>query len=295
VTINRFWQEIFGTGIVKTSEDFGSQGTPPSHPELLDWLAVEFRETGWDVKKMLKLMLLSDTYRQSALVTPEKLKKDPENRLLSRGPRYRVDGEVVRDAALAVSGLLDPTVGGPSVKPYQPEGVWEAVAMNGSNTKFYKRDDGQKLYRRSVYWFWKRSAPPASMELFNAPTRENCTVRRERTNTPLQALTTMNDPQFVEASRALAQRAIQAGGGFDERLLYVSSRVLARPFAAKERDVLHRAYVDLQAHYETHAAEAKKLLAVGESKADAAIPAAELGAYTAVANLILNLDEVITK
>jgi hypothetical protein len=295
VTINRFWQEIFGTGIVKTAEDFGSQGTPPSHPELLDWLAVEFRDTGWDVKKMLKLMLLSDTYRQSALVTPEKLKKDPENRLLSRGPRYRVDGEVVRDAALAVSGLLDPTVGGPSVKPYQPEGVWEAVAMNGSNTKFYKRDDGQKLYRRSVYWFWKRSAPPASMELFNAPTRENCTVRRERTNTPLQALTTMNDPQFVEASRALAQRAIQAGGGFDERLLYVSSRVLARPFAAKERDVLHRAYVDLQAHYETHAAEAKKLLAVGESKADAAIPAAELAAWTMLASNVLNLDEALNQ
>ncbi len=295
VTINRFWQEIFGTGIVKTAEDFGSQGTPPSHPELLDWLAVEFRETGWDVKKMLKLMLLSDTYRQSALVTPEKLKKDPENRLLSRGPRYRVDGEVVRDAALAVSGLLDPTVGGPSVKPYQPEGVWEAVAMNGSNTKFYKRDDGQKLYRRSVYWFWKRSAPPASMELFNAPTRENCTVRRERTNTPLQALTTMNDPQFVEASRALAQRAIQAGGGFDERLLYVSSRVLARPFVAKERDVLHRAYVDLQAHYETHAAEAKKLLAVGESKADAAIPAAELAAWTMLASNVLNLDEALNQ
>ena len=295
VTINRFWQEIFGTGIVKTAEDFGSQGTPPSHPELLDWLAVEFRDTGWDVKKMLRLMLLSDTYRQSALVTPEKLKKDPENRLLSRGPRYRVDGEVVRDAALAVSGLLDPTVGGPSVKPYQPEGVWEAVAMNGSNTKFYKRDDGQKLYRRSVYWFWKRSAPPASMELFNAPTRENCTVRRERTNTPLQALTTMNDPQFVEASRALAQRAIQAGGGFDERLLYVSSRVLARPFAAKERDVLHRAYVDLQAHYETHAAEAKKLLSVGESKADAAIPAAELAAWTMLASNVLNLDEALNQ
>ena len=295
VTINRFWQEIFGTGIVKTAEDFGSQGTPPSHPELLDWLAVEFRETGWDVKKMLKLMLLSDTYRQSAAVTPEKLKKDPENRLLSRGPRYRVDGEVVRDMALAVSGLLDPAVGGPSVKPYQPEGVWEAVAMNGSNTKFYKRDDGQRLYRRSVYWFWKRSAPPASMELFNAPTRENCTVRRERTNTPLQALTTMNDPQFVEASRKLAERAIQAGGGFDDRLLYVSSRVLSRPFAAKERDVLHRAYVDLQAHYETHAAEAKKLLAVGEAKSDAAIPAAELAAWTMLASNVMNLDEALNQ
>ncbi len=201
VTVNRFWQEVFGTGIVKTAEDFGSQGEAPSHPELLDWLAVEFRESGWDVKKFFKLMVTSATYRQSALTTEEKVKADPDNRLLSRGPRFRMDAEMVRDYALAASGLLGPTIGGPSVKPYQPKGIWETVAMEDSNTRFYKQDHGDKLYRRSLYTFWKRSAPPASMDIFNAPSRENCTVRRERTNTPLQALVTMNDPQFFEAAR----------------------------------------------------------------------------------------------
>jgi len=295
VTINRFWQEIFGTGIVKTAEDFGSQGTPSSHPELLDWLAVEFRESGWNVKGMLKLMVMSETYRQSPVTTPDKLKRDPDNRLLSRGPRFRMDGEVLRDYALSTGGLLDAAIGGASVKPYQPDGVWETVAMNGSNTKFYKRDDGLKLYRRSLYTFWKRSAPPASMELFNAPTRENCTVRRERTNTPLQALTTMNDPQFVEASRALAESALRAGGGFDRQLDYVSMRVLARPFAARERAVLRGAYVDLQAHYESHLSDAKKLVRVGESKPDAALPAAEFAAWTMLASNVLNLDEALNK
>jgi hypothetical protein len=295
VTINRFWQEIFGTGIVKTSEDFGSQGTPPTHPELLDWLAVEFRESGWDVKKMLKLMVMSDTYRQSPVTTPEKLKLDPENRLLSRGPRFRMDGEVLRDVALATSGLLDSAIGGASVKPYQPDGVWEAVAMNGSNTKFYKRDDGISLYRRSLYTFWKRSAPPASMDLFNAPTRENCTVRRERTNTPLQALTTMNDPQFVEASRNLAERAMKAGADFDARLDYVSSRVLARPLAAREREVLRRTYVDLQAHYERNGSDARKLVRVGESKPDGSLPESDFAAWTMLASSVLNLDEALNK
>lgn len=295
VAINRFWQEVYGTGLVKTVEDFGSQGTPPSHPELLDWLAVEFRESGWDVKRMLKLMVMSDTYRQSATVTPEKLAKDPDNKWLSRGPRFRMDGEVIRDTALAVSGLLDPAIGGASVKPYQPDGVWEAVAMNGSNTKFYKQDSGNKLFRRSLYTFWKRSAPPASMELFNAPTRENCTVRRERTDTPLQALTTMNDTQFVEAARNLAERAMHAAGAFDGRLDYVTERVLARPFSTAERAVLQKAYVDLQAHYERQPGEARKLIAVGESKADAALPAAEFAAWTMLASNVLNLDEALNK
>ncbi len=295
VTVNRFWQEVFGTGIVKTSEDFGSQGTAASHPELLDWLAVEFRETGWDVKRMFKLMVMSSTYRQSAVTTELKLKKDPENRLLSRGPRFRMDGEVLRDTALATSGLLDGVIGGASVKPYQPDGVWETVAMNGSNTKFYKRDDGIKLYRRSIYTFWKRSAPPASMDLFNAPTREQCTVRRERTNTPLQALATMNDPQYVEASRNLAQHALEAGGSFDERLDYISTRVLSRQFAAKERAVLHRAYVDLQAHYESHLGDAKKLIRVGDIPANTKLPEAEFAAWTMLASNVLNLDEALNK
>ena len=205
VAVNRFWQEIFGTGLVKTSEDFGSQGEAPTHPELLDWLAVEFRESGWDVKKLFREIVMSSTYRQAAMATPAKIQKDPDNRLLSRGPRFRMDAEMVRDTALTASGLLAVTIGGPSVKPYQPDGVWEAVAMPVSNTKAYRRDTGEKLYRRSMYTFWKRSAPPASMDIFNAPSRENCTVRRERTNTPLQALVTMNGAQFVEAARHLAE------------------------------------------------------------------------------------------
>ncbi len=227
VTVNRFWQEVFGTGIVKTADDFGSQGEPPTHPELLDWLAVDFRDSGWDVKRLFRLMVTSSAYRQAATSTADKVLHDPDNRLLSRGPRFRMDGEMVRDYALAVSGLLTPTIGGPSVKPYQPPNVWETVAMNESNTKNYQRDSGDKLYRRSMYTFWKRSAPPASMDIFNAPSREVCTVRRERTNTPLQALVTMNDPQFVEAARVLAQGALQSGKGHADRGFdYMAARLL---------------------------------------------------------------------
>jgi len=233
VTVNRFWQEIFGAGLVKTSEDFGSQGQPPSHPELLDWISCQFRDAGWDVKKLLRLLVTSATYRQEAVATPEKLQKDPDNRLLSRGPRFRMDAEMVRDHALAAGGLLVRTIGGPSVKPYQPDGVWEAVAMTSSNTRFYKRDSGDGLYRRSLYTFWKRSAPPASMDIFNAPSRENCSVRRERTNTPLQALATMNDTQFVEAARVLAQGAMAAAPGTpDAQADYMAARLLARKLDA---------------------------------------------------------------
>ncbi len=187
VTVNRFWQEIFGVGIVPTAGDFGITGLSPTHPELLDYLAVTFRDNGWDMKAMYRMLVTSAAYRQSGLVTPEKLASDPENRLVSRGPRYRIDAEMVRDYALACSGLLSKTIGGPSVRPYQPTGVWEAVAMPESNTRFYKEDEGESLYRRSMYTFWKRAAPPASMEILNAPNRETCTVRRERTNTPIQA------------------------------------------------------------------------------------------------------------
>src|SRR5262249_55548177 len=191
VTVNRFWQQVFGTGLVRTSGDFGITGELPSHPELLDWLAVEFRESGWDVKKFFKLVVTSAAYRQSAVLTAAKREKDPATRRLSRGPRYRRDAEMVRDYALAASGLLVRKIGGPSVKPYQPEGVWEAVAMIGSNTRDYKRDTGESLYRRSMYTFWKRAAPPASMEVLNAPNRETCAYRRDRTNTPIPALRTL--------------------------------------------------------------------------------------------------------
>jgi hypothetical protein len=271
-------------------------GDLPSHPELLDWLAVEFREKGWDVKEFFKLLVTSATYRQAATVTPEKKEKDAQNRLLSRGPRFRMDAEMVRDYALASSGLLVRHIGGPSVKPYQPEGVWEAVAMIGSNTRDYKRDSGDKLYRRSVYTFWKRAAPPASMEIFNAPSREVCTVRRERTNTPLQALVTLNDPQFVEAARVLAQKAIQQGGEKTEQKIdYIARRLLARPFTPEESKVVQGSLADLLAEYKAKPEEAKKLIADGETKADPRIDPSELAAWTMLTNELMNLDEVLNK
>ena len=296
VAVNRYWQELFGTGLVRTSEDFGSQGEAPSHPELLDWLAVDFRETGWDVKRLMRLMLTSAAYRQEAVSTGDKLKKDPDNRLLSRGPRFRMDAEMVRDYALAASGLLVPTIGGPSVKPYQPDKIWETVAMDQSDTRFYKQDHGEALYRRSLYTFWKRSAPPPSMDIFNAPSRENCTVRRERTNTPLMALLTMNDVQFVEAARALAQRAIEAHkNDFDAQLDYLTSRLVTRRFEGKERDIARAAYRDYLRYYDTTPTDAHKLILVGESKADTKLPVAEFAALTMVANQLMNLDEVLNK
>ncbi len=296
VTVNRFWQELFGTGLVRTAEDFGIMGENPSHPELLDWLAVEFREKQWDVKAFFKLLVTSAAYRQSAAATPEKLERDPSNRLLSRGPRFRMDAEALRDFALASSGLLVKKIGGPSVKPYQPSGVWEAVAMHGSNTRFYKPDTGEALYRRSMYTFWKRSAPPASMDLFNAPSRENCTVRRERTNTPLQALVTLNDPQWVEAARHLAERTLKQGGaGFDARLDFITSRVLSRPMDAQERAICRTALERFSTAYRSRAEDAGKLIRTGESKPDASLPPAELAAWTMLCAQVMNLDEALCK
>ncbi|MEI7780369.1 MAG: DUF1553 domain-containing protein [Planctomycetota bacterium] len=294
VTVNRFWQEVFGTGLVRSSGDFGITGELPSHPELLDWLALEFIESGWDVKKLFRLMVTSAAYRQSAAATPEKLTKDSANRLLSRGPRFRMDAEMVRDHALAASGLLVKQIGGPSVKPYQPDGVWEAVSMGG-NTSRYQRDKGENVYRRSMYWFWKRSAPPASLDIFNAPSRESCTVKRERTNTPLQALVTLNDPQFVEAARALADRALEIGGDSDEaRIEFIAERLLARPFAAAELAVVKQSLADLTAWYKDHPDEAKQLIVVGDSKPRAADPV-QLASWTMLTNELMNLDEVLCK
>lgn len=292
VAVNRFWQEIFGVGLVKSSDDFGSQGEAPSHPELLDWLAVDFRENGWDVKRLVRQILLSSTYRQQAVVR----EGDPENRLLSRGPRFRMDAELVRDYALASSGLLVRKIGGPSVRPYQPVKIWETVAMEGSDTRFYQQDTGDGLYRRSMYTFWKRSAPPPSMDLFNAPTRENCTVRRERTNTPLQALLTMNDVQFVEAARHLAQRAIEAHkNNFDAQLDFLTERLVSRRFDAREREIVRASYRDFLRHYDTVPDDARKLIAVGESKANPKLGVAEFAALTMVTNELMNLDEVLNK
>jgi hypothetical protein len=295
VTVNRMWQEVFGTGLVKTADDFGSQGEPPANQELLDWLAVDFRESGWDMKRFYRQLLLSAAYRQIAQTTPLKAEKDPENRLLSRGPRFRLDGELVRDYALAASGLLAPQIGGPSVKPYQPDGVWEAVAMIGSNTRFYKRDSGDGLYRRSLYSFWKRSAPPASMEVFNAPTREACTIRRERTNTPLQALVTMNDVQFVEAAKILAQNSMANAPTLDEQLDYIALRLLSRTLTVRERASVHRGFRDFQQHYVGTPDDAEKLLATGERKVDPALNSAHLAALTVLTNELMNLDEVLNK
>lgn len=305
VTVNRFWQELFGTGLVRTSGDFGIAGELPSHPELLDWLAVEFRDPTaglccadprpWDVKQFFKLLVTSATYRQAAVATPEKLDRDRDNRLLSRGPRFRMDAEMIRDNALAASGLLVRKIGGPSVKPYQPDGVWEAVAMIGSNTRDYRRDSGEALYRRSMYTFWKRSAPPASMEVLNAPNRELCSVRRDRTNTPLAALLTLNDIQFVEAARVLAEKTLSSANEDDARIGFLSARLLARPFRDAERAIVKQSLAGLRDHYKAKPDEAKKLIAFGESKPDANLDASELAAWTMLANQLLNLDEVLNK
>ncbi|MFA6544702.1 MAG: DUF1553 domain-containing protein, partial [Limisphaerales bacterium] len=295
VTVNRYWQEIFGLGIVKTSEDFGVMGDPPSHPELLDWLAVEFRESGWDVKKFFTLIVTSAAYRQAAVTTKDKLEKDPQNRLFSRGPRFRMDAEMVRDYALAASGLLVRKIGGPSVRPYQPPGVWEAVAMPGSTTREYKQDTGDALYRRSLYTFWKRTAPPASLDLFNAPSREGCTVRRERTNTPLQALATLNDTQFVEAARRLAENALLAGGDGRKAVVVMVRRLLGRTLSTAEARIVNESLAGLEDHYAANPDEARKLIATGESKPDAQLAPARLAALTMVANQLMNLDEVLNK
>jgi mono/diheme cytochrome c family protein len=296
VTVNRAWQELFGTGIVRTTGDFGTTGEMPSHPELLDWMAVDFRENNWDVKRFYKMLVMSSTYRQAAVNTKEKLEKDPQNRLLSRGPRFRMDAEMIRDGALASSGLLVRKLGGPSVKPYQPDGVWEAVAMKESNTSIYRRDTGENLYRRSLYTFWKRAAPPASMDILNAPNRETCVVRRERTDTPLQALVTLNDVQYVEAARHLAQVTLKEGGqDFDGRIDLMARRVICRPLNADEKKVVAEALADFLDYYKGHPEDAKKLIAVGESKADPALDAPTLAAWTLVANQLMNLDEFLNK
>ena len=256
---------------------------------------MEFVESGWDVKHMFELMVTSSTYRQSADVTPEKLEKDPQNRFLSRGPRFRMDAEMVRDYALAVSGLLTEKLGGPSVKPYQPDGIWEAVAMPESNTKKYKRDTGDALYRRSLYTFWKRAAPPATMDIFNAPSREVCSVRRERTNTPLQALATLNDPQFVEAARHLAEKAMATGRRDDEALDEMAQRLLSRALTAKEKSIVKSTLADMNSFFAKNPDAAKEFLATGESKPSDKVPAPQLAAMTMVANQLMNLDEVLNK
>jgi hypothetical protein len=294
VTVNRFWQQYFGVGIVKTTEDFGVQGEIPSHPQLLDWLATEFIRTGWDVKRLQRLIVTSATYRQSSHLTPELKARDPENRLLARGARFRVDAESVRDTALFLSGLLVEHIGGHAVKPYQPSGLWEAVSFN--NSQKYVPDTGEGQYRRSLYTYWKRQSPPPNMMLFDAPTREYCVVRRPRTNTPLQALALMNDPQIVEASRAFAQRLMMEGGkDAESRIRYAFRVATGRRIAKDESKVLLDIYQQQLTDYQKDKDAAEKLLGVGSFKAKPELDHAELAAWTMVANTILNLDETITK
>ncbi|MGC4045846.1 MAG: DUF1553 domain-containing protein [Armatimonas sp.] len=290
VTVNRFWQEVFGNGLVRSAGDFGITGELPTHPELLDWLALDF-ERDWDIKRFFKQIVMSATYRQASTVTAEKKARDRDNGYLSRGARYRMDAEMLRDYALATSGLLVRKIGGPSVKPYQPDGVWEAVAMIGSNTRDYQRDKGESLYRRSLYTFWKRAAPPASMEIFNAPNRETCVVKRERTNTPLQALVTLNDVQFIEAARHLATKALKES----DSLNFLAERLLARPLDTFERLVLEMNISDLEEYYSKHPDEAAKLITEGESKPDSTLNPNQLAAWTMLTNQMLNLDEVLSK
>lgn len=296
VIVNRLWQQLFGTGLVKTTGDFGAQGEPPSHPELLDWLAVEFRESGWGVKKFVKLLVTSAAYRQDSRATPKLLEADPENRLLARGPRFRLDAEQLRDNALFVSGLIDLTVGGPGVKPYQPPQIWEPVGFVGSNTRDYKQDHGAALYRRSLYTFWKRTAPPPSMTTFDAPSRESSCTRRERSNTPLQALLLMNDVQHFEAARALGQRMLTEGGITpDDRLSYGFRLVTARRPLDHERGILKDAFEQQLAKFAANAEAAKQAISYGESKPKVELNPSELAAYTMVANVLLNMDETLTK
>jgi hypothetical protein len=300
VMVNRIWQMHFGTGLVKTAEDFGVQGEPPSHPELLDWLATEFIRSGWDMKHMHKLMLMSAAYRQSSRVTPQLHQRDPENRLLARGPRFRLQAELIRDQALFVSGLLVEKIGGPSVKPYQPKGLWEEVAYGGGTAGFtagtFVQDKGESLYRKSMYTFWKRTSPPPALSTFDAPEREYCVVRRSRTNTPLQALVLMNDPTYVEASRKLAERIIEKGGETTEAKIKWAVRVcLSREAKPVEIKVLTAAYEKSKQQYAADKPGALKLLAVGESTRNEKIGVAELAAWTMVANVLVNLDEMMTK
>jgi len=296
VTVNRFWQYYFGTGLVKTAEDFGIQGEHPSHPELLDWLAVDFIESDWDVKRLQKLLVMSATYRQSSKVSAAKLAVDSENRLVSRGPRFRLDAEVIRDQALAVSGLLTSEIGGKSVRPYQPAGLWKPVGFGGSNTSVFKQDTGAKLYRRSMYTFWKRTSPPPTMTAFDAPNRETCQVRRARTNTPLQALVLMNDVQFVEAARKVAEHVMSDGGSdVDQQITFAFRSVLTRRPSATELGSLSRLFHDFYDEFEDNPDAAKKLLAVGESARDESLDANELGAWTMIVHLLLNLSETVTK
>ncbi len=290
VTVNRFWQRYFGTGLVKTTENFGLQGEFPSHPELLDWLATSFVDSGWDVKAMQRAIVTSATYRQDSTIAPDALERDPENRLLARGPRQRLPGQVIRDQALSIAGLLVDEIGGPSVKPYQPEGLWDQASQQ------YQQAEGDDLYRRSLYTFWKRTLGPPAMLTFDSSTRETCIVRSSRTNTPLQALNLMNDVTYVEAARRLAERMMTEGGTTpDERIAYAYRLATAHRPQPEAHSLLLEGYGHHLDRFRSDRSAALQLVSMGESLRDETLDIAELASYTMVANLILNLDRTITK
>lgn len=305
VTVNRYWQLFFGTGIVKTTEEFGSQGDLPSHPELLDWLAVRFRDgddrtSAWNVRELIRLIVTSATYRQTSHVSPEAYEKDPENRLLGRMSRLRLAAEFIRDQALATSGLLNYRIGGLSVSPYQPAGIWEELTYREDNKNFsaqiYSQDHGSDLYRRTMYTFWKRTAPPPTLVTFDAPDRETCTVKRARTNTPLQALILMNDPTYIEAHRKLAERILLHGGSTtEERIQSLFQRVLSRPATAQELATVQGILDKQLARYREHPEKAEELLKVGEYPLNPELNSTELASWTMTAGTILNLDEAISR
>jgi cytochrome c553 len=297
VAVNRFWYQYFGVGLVKSMEDWGVQGEPPSHPELLDWLASRFITSGWDVKALQRLIVTSATYRQAAVYTPDLIERDPENRLLARGPRMRLSAEAIRDNALSLSGLLVNKLGGPSVMPYQPPGLWEDVVVGADypGTK-YVQAHGDDLYRRSMYTFWKRTAPPPALNTFDAPEREFCQVRRPQTNTPLQALVLLNDPTYLEASRQLAERMMHEGGAaIDDRLAFAFQLATAHAPSAEQLKIFRETFDRRLAAFKLKPDAAKKLLSIGESPRDAKLDQTELATYTTLASMLLNLDETITK
>ena len=298
VAVNRFWKQLFGQGLVTTAADFGFQGAFPSHPELLDNLAIEFRRSGWDVKKLITLIVTSDTYKRSSTPTAKQQEVDPSNTWLARGPRFRLPAEIIRDAALKSSGLLVPQLGGPSVNPYSPFDLWREVSHYGSTpatAQIFVQDHGDKLYRRSLYTYWKRTAPPANMVAFDAPNREVCTITRGNTTTPLQALVTLNDTQFVEASRALGERLAKRTGNDEAKLRWAFLEVVSREPTASELAIAAKTLARERARYTRDGARAQAVLAVGESPRDAQIPAGEHAAWMQVSTLLLNLSEAVTR
>jgi hypothetical protein len=297
VIVNNFWQSVFGTGIVKSVEDFGYQADWPSHPELLDWLALEFVESGWDVKKLIRLIVTSSTYCQTTDSTKTLNERDPENRLLARGPRQRLTAEMLRDQALALSGLLVEELGGPPVYPYQPTNFYKGIVVGADYPgTSYTDSQGDALYRRSLYTFWKRTVPHPTLATFDAPDREVCVARRLRTNTPLQALALMNDPIQLEAARKLAERMLlEVGVKPGDRLDFAFQLATARRPKASERKLLTSLLEKRLAHYQSEPETAKQLLSVGASKPNPNLDCAELAAYANLASLILNLDETLTR